>query len=83
MYKIDKYNEYRRSTGLCETCGHDMESHPICYLCGVLLGAGHISMTGILHDGTPHCGLCQPLRITGSRQHKKRGERITPASNLI
>lgn len=35
------YGAYRDITGLCETCGEAIASHPKCEACGTFCGLGH------------------------------------------
>jgi len=50
----EPYARYRKRTGLCETCHQTMANHIKCYLCGALLGEGHISPI----NNERHCGRC-------------------------
>ena len=53
LYKI-----FREETGYCETCRIDLEHHPKCYLCLILLGPGHESKGVQVDPGNLWCGSC-------------------------
>jgi len=52
------YMVYRVKTGLCETCGESMKSHPKCDACGALSGSGHL-ISCSRYRGHARCGDCQ------------------------
>ncbi len=59
------YKVFREKTGFCETCRIDLELHPRCYLCGILLGPGHESRGVQVDLENPDklwCGSCCKLR---------------------
>ena len=52
--------KYRRETGMCETCNTEIDIHPICARCYILLGRGHESMISYDEDKKLWCGHCGP-----------------------
>jgi hypothetical protein len=52
------YEEYRRSTGFCETCGHTVRNHPRCQGCGLWCGTGHLEYSTTLYRSHRLCGRC-------------------------
>ena len=56
------YKVFREETGFCETCRIDLELHPRCYLCGILLGPGHESKGLQGAPGNLWCGSCHKQR---------------------
>lgn len=52
------YTVYREKTGLCETCGEPMKSHPTCDACGGSSGSGHLVCCSA-YRGYDLCGDCQ------------------------
>ena len=51
------YMAYRAATGLCETCGEPMDTHPRCDACGFLCGSGHLEGLS-QYRGHSICGYC-------------------------
>jgi hypothetical protein len=65
--KLVAYDVYRKMTGVCETCGQEMENHRDCDGCGILCGSGHLDDIQERWQGHDVCGFCS------GRRHKLEG----------
>jgi len=72
MPRLDYYVIERRQSGICEVCGNDINTHPQCTNCGILIGKGHEEPSSF--DGK--CGTCNGRNWTIS-------EYITPSHNYV
>lgn len=67
------YGNYRERTGLCETCGAAMETHPRCKGCGALCGSGHIYSLITYREKK----LCRSCKAQWKAMEKDRGKKLS------
>ena len=72
MPKTDAYLRKRSETGVCETCGVEMEFHPRCDACGILCNVGHFNTLNV-HRGHSICYSCLKA---WTRRDELNGENI-------